>query len=106
MFAPTVGVAELKKQESAVRLLCAVLDPESIPLCDVPAAYAAVTAMRKAIAGAETRLARRVEESKVWERSGAADAAEYLARAGGTSIGAARDTLSTSRRLAACPEVD
>ena len=106
MFVSTVGVAELQKQESAVKALCAAFDPESIPLSEVPAAYAAVAAMRKAIAGAETRLARRVDESKVWQRSGAADAAEYLARAGGTSIGAARDTLSTSRRLASCPVVD
>jgi Domain of unknown function (DUF222) len=102
----SVGLEELRAQEAAVKALCAALDPESIPLPDVPAAHACVVAMRKAIAGAETRLARRVDESRVWQRAGAADAAEYLARAGGTSTAAARSALDSSRKLRRCPEVE
>ena len=68
--------------------------------------YASLAAMEKAIAGARTRMARRVDESNVWKRDGAADAAEWMARTAGTSIGAARDTLTTSKRISACPEVE
>ncbi len=101
-----IGIDALRAQEAAIKAVCAALEPESIPLEDIPSAYASVVAMGKALAGAQLRLARRVDESKVSEREGAADTAEYLARTSGTSIGAARDTLTTSKRAQACPKVE
>ena len=92
--------------EQTIKAFCAELDPEAIPLREVPAVYACLAAMEKAIAGARTRMARRVDECQVWKRDGAADAAEWMARTAGTSIGAARDTLTTSKRVSRCPDVD
>lgn len=106
MFEDGTGVEELRAQEAAVKALCAALDPEGIPLCEIPAAHASVVAMRKAIAGAEARLARRVDESRVWERAGAADVAEYLARTGGTSTSSARNALNMSKRMRECPGLE
>jgi hypothetical protein len=50
------------------------------------------------------RAARRVEESITWKTSEHRGAAEWLARATGTTVGAAVRTLETARRLEALPE--
>ncbi|HEV7526417.1 MAG TPA: DUF222 domain-containing protein, partial [Acidimicrobiia bacterium] len=47
-----------------------------------------------------TLLAARVEEAGAWERAGARSAAEHLAKLGGTTTGAARRSLETSKNVA------
>jgi hypothetical protein len=50
--------------------------------------------------------ARRVEETRAWQSSGARNAAEWLGRATGTTAGQAAQTLSTSKQLRDQPDLD
>jgi hypothetical protein len=53
-----------------------------------------------------SRLARRVEETKVWREGGHRSAAHWVAAATGETVGAAARTLETARALDALPETD
>jgi 5-methylcytosine-specific restriction endonuclease McrA len=52
------------------------------------------------------RLARRVEETKVWRDSGHRSAAHWVAEASGATVGEAARTLQTARALEQLPETD
>jgi 5-methylcytosine-specific restriction endonuclease McrA len=54
----------------------------------------------------KSRLARRVEETKVWRKSGHRSAAHWVAEATGATVGAAARTLETARALERLPETD
>jgi hypothetical protein len=54
----------------------------------------------------KARLARRVEETKVWRESGHRSAAHWVAEATGATVGAAARTLETARALEQLPETD
>jgi Domain of unknown function (DUF222) len=54
----------------------------------------------------KSRLARRVEETRVWRESGHRSAAHWVAEAAGETIGAASRTLETARALDALPETE
>jgi Domain of unknown function (DUF222) len=57
-------------------------------------------------AAIKSRLARRVEETKVWRESGHRSAAHWMAAATGATVGAAARTLETARALEQLPETD
>jgi 5-methylcytosine-specific restriction endonuclease McrA len=52
------------------------------------------------------RLARRIEETKVWRESGHRSAAHWVADATGATVGAAARTLETARALEQLPETE
>jgi hypothetical protein len=54
----------------------------------------------------KARLARRIEETKVWRDSGHRSAAHWVAEATGATVGAAARTLETARALEQLPETD
>jgi 5-methylcytosine-specific restriction endonuclease McrA len=54
----------------------------------------------------KSRLARRVEETKVWRESGHRSAAHWVAEATGATVGAAARTLETARALEKLPDTD
>jgi hypothetical protein len=54
----------------------------------------------------KSRLANRVEETKVWRESGHRTAAHWVAEATGETVGAAARTLETAQALDALPETD
>jgi Domain of unknown function (DUF222) len=54
----------------------------------------------------KSRLARRVEETRVWRDSGHRSAAHWVAEATGETVGAAARTLETARALEQLPETD
>jgi hypothetical protein len=54
----------------------------------------------------KSRLARRVEETKVWRESGYRSAAHWVAEATGETVGAALRTLETARALDSLPETE
>jgi polyhydroxyalkanoate synthesis regulator phasin len=85
--------------ERELRVQCEALDPDSVPLPDVLAVFRSLERMAKLVEGAKLRLARKLEEANVGRLDGCRDTAEFLAKATGTSIGIARDTLETSKRL-------
>jgi hypothetical protein len=57
-------------------------------------------------AAIKSRLARRVEETKVWREGGHRSAAHWVADATGATVGAAARTLETARALEQLPEID
>ena len=54
----------------------------------------------------KSRLARRVEETRVWRESGQRSATHWVAEAIGETVGAASRTLETARALDSLPETD
>jgi uncharacterized protein DUF222/HNH endonuclease len=54
----------------------------------------------------KSRLARRVEETRVWRESGHRSAAHWVAEATGETVGAAARTLETARALDQLPDTD
>src|SRR5260370_41349691 len=54
----------------------------------------------------KSRLARRVEETKVWRESGHRSAAHWVAETTGATVGAAARTLETARGLDQLPDTD
>ncbi|HEY4398030.1 MAG TPA: DUF222 domain-containing protein, partial [Acidimicrobiia bacterium] len=54
----------------------------------------------------KSRLARRVEETKVWREGGHRSAAHWVAEASGETVGAASRTLETARALERLPDTD
>jgi hypothetical protein len=102
MFGP-VGVAEVRESLAAIRDLVGRLEPDLVPLPEAPAMWQAFDAVERLAASAKTLLATRVDESGVWQRAGDRSAPEYLARKSGSSLGAARSSLETSKRVRNLP---
>src|SRR5438067_2711957 len=57
-------------------------------------------------AAIKSRLARRVEETKVWRESGHRSAAHWVAESTGATVGAAAQSLETARALEQLPDTD
>lgn len=93
-------VVGLRKRFGA---LAARLDPDDLPAAEAPALWGELDHLGRQVAAARTLLARRVEDSLIWQRGGYASVVEYLAAQGGTSIGAARKELDTSKALPELP---
>ncbi|HKA84757.1 MAG TPA: DUF222 domain-containing protein [Acidimicrobiales bacterium] len=90
----------------ALRYQLARLSPADVPLPEAPAMWAAYDAIERCAAAAKTLLAERVEQSRVWETEGHRTAAEHLARTSGSSLGAARASLETSKKLRRLPATE
>lgn len=79
------------------------LDPGSVPDGQVAELWAGFDGVERLAAAAKTLLARRVEECEIWRREGHRSAADYMAARAGGSIGSARASLATSKRLEQLP---
>jgi hypothetical protein len=99
----SVGVEEVRERLATMRELVGGLEPDLVPLPEAPAMWQAFDAVERLASSAKTLLATRVDESGVWQRAGDRSAAEYLARKSGTSLGAARSSLETSKRVRDLP---
>ncbi len=96
----TERVAEV---ERSMLELAGSLDPDDVPVHEAPGLFARLDRIARAATAARTLLARRVDDSLVWERHGYRCAAEHLAAATGSSLGDARAELETSKALPALP---
>jgi Domain of unknown function (DUF222) len=99
----SVGVEEVRERLAAMRELVGRLEPDLVPLPEAPAMWQAFDAVERLASPAKTLLATRVDESGVWQRAGDRSAPEYLARKSGASLGPARSSLETSRRVRNLP---
>jgi len=94
------GLLELAR---GLRAAAAGFDP-ALVTGEVAAAVAEdLAATEKACAAARARAALRAAECGAHEGRGFTDAAEWLARAVGSSVGEARDAMSTVAAIEACP---
>ncbi|MGH9231661.1 MAG: hypothetical protein ACRD07_23565, partial [Acidimicrobiales bacterium] len=89
-----------------VRYRLARLTPGDVPLSEAPAMWAAYDSIERGAAAAKTLLAERVEQSRAWAKEGDRSAAEHLARTSGSSLGAARAGLETSKKLRQLPATE
>ncbi len=98
-----IGLAKIRSELTAnVRALA----PDAVPLPDVVALWEGYDAIERQAAAPKTLLARRVEESRAWQRAGHRSAAEFMASRAGTSIGAARAQLALSQKLEQLPVIE
>ncbi len=93
-------VTELRQRFGTV---VAELDPDALPASLAPGLWQELDRLGRQVAAAKTLVARRVDDSRVWQREGFASAADYLAARGGTSVGTARQELATSKALPELP---
>src|SRR4051812_39392441 len=82
------------------------LNPDSIPSYLAVSTYEAFDQIERLAATGKTLLARRVDDSREWARRGFATPEEYLAATSGSSVGAARDALTTSKKVNDLPVVE
>jgi len=99
----SASVAAVRERLAGMRDLVGRLEPDAVPLPEAPAMWQAFDGIERLAASAKTLLAARVDESKVWQRAGDRSAPEYLARKSGSSLGAARSSLETSKRVRMLP---
>jgi hypothetical protein len=102
MFGP-VGVGEVRDGLAVIRDLVGRLEPEAVQLPEAPTMWQAFDVIERLAASAKTLLAARVDESRVWQRAGDRSAPEYLARKSGSSLGTARTSWETSKRVRKLP---
>jgi hypothetical protein len=90
---------DLRRLEAELAGFVTQLNPDAVTLPDAPDLWAGFHRIARLADAATVVLARKVDESEEWRQAGDRDAATYLARRSGNSIGAARRTLTTSKRL-------
>ena len=103
------GPADLQEVIEAVDLVSSVcdrLDPSVVGLIEAPAMFDQLVRLQKLAAGAVVRMTARYEEAGAWKRNGARSPEEDIARKTGSSRGAARRDLGTSKALGAHPKTE
>lgn len=101
-----VKLRQVTDLAKALRSQLGRLTPGDVPLSEAPAMWAAYDSIERCAAAAKTLLAERVEQSRVWAQEGDRSAVEHLARKSGSSLGAARAGLETSRKLRRLPATE
>ena len=89
--------------EEAVRAAVAAIDPDEVPASQSVALFERLDRIVRSASAGRTLLARRVEDAQVWKRKGHRSAAEHLAELTGSSLGAARTEMETSKALQGLP---
>jgi hypothetical protein len=79
------------------------LDPDDVLASRAPGLWAEFDRIERLAAAAKTLLARRVDDSRVWEREGHRSVVEYLAEKSGTSKSVSRGVLATSKKIGKLP---
>jgi Domain of unknown function (DUF222) len=106
MFPTGVVLRHVQDLQKVIRSHLQRLVPGDVPLGEAAAMWEAFDAIERHAAAAKTLLAARVEESRAWARAGDRSAEDHLARKAGTSRGAARSGLETSKRLRQLPATE
>jgi hypothetical protein len=88
-----------------LQALVAHLDPDAVEPADAARMVTWFAAVKNVAAAGEALMAKRVADSGAWQSSGARSEADWLAKKTGASVGAARASLDTARRMDAAPEV-
>jgi hypothetical protein len=100
-----VTLATARIAEHAFALLVGALDPDDVLLRDVTEVWSTFGRIERMAASAQTLLAARVDEAGDWTRAGARSAADHMAKLGGTTAHAVRQSLETSKQVAELPAI-
>ena len=98
MFARALDTAETRLDE-----VLAKLEPEVLDSRDAQALVERFASLERKAAAGKALVARRVAASGAWRSSGERTAANWMARATGTSVGQAWVCLRLPRRSRSCP---
>jgi Domain of unknown function (DUF222) len=82
------------------------LNPRALDGRQAAAAFDDAARAERLCAAIKSRLARRVEETKVWRETGHRSAAHWVAQATGETVGAATRTLEPARALERLPDTE
>lgn len=96
----------LQRVADDLRGIVGALEPECTEGADASRLLSCFVEIERLAAAGKLLMARRVESSNAWRRSGHRSAAAHLAEATGTGLGAAIDALETARRLEALPATE
>ncbi len=99
------AVARSEALVSAARRLGELLEVDALEPPEAAAVWRSLVEAQRVVAGLATLLARRLEHDGSWRATGAASAADLVARTAGVGNVEARRLLETSERLARQPEV-
>lgn len=86
--------------------MVAALDPDSVPACDALGLWQRFDRMERSVGAAKVLLARKIDEAHDAARTGARSTPELLANLAGTTVGAARADLETSKQIRSLPDTD
>ena len=86
-----------------MRAAVAAIDPDEVPATEAVRVFEGLDRIVRSASAGRTLLARRVDDAQVWKRRGHRSAAEHLAEVTGSSLGAARAEMETSRALQELP---
>ena len=100
---PRTCADDVREIDEFFRVLVSRIDPDAVPLCEVTDLYTALEVVKRRAESTMLLLARRVEEVGRWKRDGYRSAADQLAGIAGTSVGAAKNQLETSKKVAKLP---
>lgn len=106
MDATVIGKREVFDTAAQVQWMAVLLDPVLVPLHEVPEVYDALVETKKLIDGAVLRMTSRYEESGAWRRNGSDSAEDDVAKKAGSTNGAARKRMQTSKRLRKHPKTE
>jgi hypothetical protein len=91
--------ANIGDHVEGLRDVVETLEPDEVLASQAPALWVAFDRIERLAAAAKILLARRVDDSRVWEHEGHRSAVDYLAEKSGTSKAASRGVLSTSKKI-------
>jgi hypothetical protein len=97
---------EVEHIESKLAAVVANLNPSAIDSATVVPLFERFDRIERLASSAKTLLARRLEDTEEWKRSGYLSPAEFVASKSGSSISAAKDTLATSEKVVGLPMVE
>src|SRR5437764_14460030 len=95
--------ARLADVRKAFAAYARTLEPACLSPTQAETVLAEVTAIGHIAGTVKALVAARVAEGATWKRAGARSPAEHIAKATGTSVGAALDDLNLAEKLAALP---
>ena len=94
---------DLRRSLIGLQVVLADLDPRAIPLPDVTAVFSLFAEVRRLAGNGETLMAGRVKDARQWAAEGHPSVEDWIAKQTGSTVGAAKDQVTTSERLDQLP---
>jgi hypothetical protein len=98
-----ITVGDARAIRVAAERFVRAVEPDAITVPEVVPMWEELDAAERQVNTAKTLLARRIDESRAWQRAGHRSAPEFMAARSATSIGAARKQLDVSKKVQSLP---
>ena len=91
---------------ASARAVVASLDVDSLSAAQAASGFVKFAELEKVAAAGKVLLAAKVAQSDAWAKAGHRSPEEWMARRSGTSVGKAKDTVETAKRLRELPATE